>query len=134
MDFPFSRLGSRGPAMPIVPISFPQLPNTTFTGLVDSGAAGTRIHFELAEQLNIDLDGAETDSFYAGARKYTAFLADVDLTVGKYTLPTTVSFVPEWQRTHFLLGMAGFFEHFVIRIHAAKETTTLRPSRTSTTH
>jgi len=112
--------------MPVVPIRFSGLPGR-YIGLVDSGAAGTRIPAELAKPLGIDLDDAPTERFAAGAKEYVSKLAPVELQIGKMKPRTmTVAFTAGWYQSHFLLGIRGFFDVYAVTINAAKG-----PGRTS---
>ncbi len=115
--------------MPVVPVTFPGKPRLSFLGLVDSGASGTRVPAELAGELGVDLQGAQEETFYAGAQRYRSLVAEVDLTIGKHTRPTLVSFTENWQPGHFLLGIRGFFQNYVVRIDAPRAITTLTPTR-----
>lgn len=131
MQFPFKPLTTSRRPMPVVPVSFPQLPGKIFPGLVDSGAAGTRIPADLAEALDVDLRDALRDDFIAGARSYHSLVAEIDMTVGRHTRRTSVSFTEGWQQEHLLLGIRGFFQNYVVRIDAPREITSLTPTRRS---
>lgn len=125
MKFRFQSLPFQNGQRPIVPVEFPSLSNTAIPGLVDSGAWGTRVDASWAQELSIDLSQGERQEFTAANGAYVAYAVPVSLKIGRVTWVANVSFTEGWNRPFVLLGLNGFFEHFVVRIDASKAETTL---------
>jgi hypothetical protein len=129
MRYPFQPLPGESRPRPVIRFSFDALPGTTLLGLVDSGAHGTRIGREWADQLGIDLSDTETSTFIAGGNRYPARKAPVVLKLDRHTFETEVSFVDNWTLPHHILGLDGFFDRFIVRIDAADTELRLSPKR-----
>lgn len=129
MRYPFQALPGESKPRPVVSFAFANRPRIKLLGLVDSGAHGTRIGREWADELNIDLSGIESQWFTIGARKLSARKAPVTLMVDRHRFITEVSFVDNWPYPHNILGLEGFFDRFIVRIDAADRELRLIPKR-----
>jgi hypothetical protein len=129
MRYPFQVLPGESKPRPVVSFAFANRPRTRLLGLVDSGAHGTRIGREWADELDIDLSGIDAQPFLIGGRLLSARKAPVTLMVDRHRFATEVSFVDNWTFPHNVLGLEGFFDRFVVRIDAADQELKLAPKR-----
>ena len=128
MKFQFAPLSASRELRPVVPVAFPGLdPDALFPALVDSGAMGTRVSAEIAEQMELDLRTAEQGRFQVGDINYRCWYVRVPMTVARYTWNCEVAFADGWVHDHALLGLRGFFEQFKVTIDTKLQTTTLTP-------
>lgn len=99
--------------------------------LLDSGATAVRFGQHVAELCGIDLEGAPTARLAAGGAVVTARMAEVQLRVGdgaqSYAWSAPAWFCEPWTPAFGLLGLTGFFDHFVVTIAAYEERIELQP-------
>lgn len=98
-------------------------------GLVDSGAMATRVHIDIATELELDLSSAERTEFSVGGADFDGWTLPARLNVDGYVWDAPVCFTEGWPHPHQLLGLRGFFDHLVVRIEASKLSLRLTPSR-----
>jgi hypothetical protein len=99
--------------------------------LLDSGATAVRFGLHVAELCGIDLDGAPTKVLAVGGGLVTARMAEVQLSVSDGAASCAWSaqawFCEPWAPAFGLLGLTGFFDHFVVTIASYEERIELQP-------
>lgn len=129
MEFPFLPVLARGEKRPIIPFTFTKLPNSTYFGLIDSGALGVRCSSDIAPLLGIDLEDIEQEFLHIGGGTRPARTATVEIQVGKIPWLAPVTFLDHWNESYQILGIGGFFSRWVVRFDASAEQVRLSPSR-----
>jgi hypothetical protein len=115
---------------PIIPLQFADSPRTTkeiVPGLVDSGALGNRAPAAWARFLGLELSKGTVSPFHAGGRRRMGYEHEVRLQVGNVKWVAPVTFSEDWDESFMLLGLAGFFDRFLVKIDARRQVTTLTP-------
>lgn len=130
MKFDFMPLLNEKTPRPMVPFAFSAIPREKLYGLVDSGSNSTWIADQWAESLDISLDELPVRELVIGNGRYRARDVDVSLIIPayKYTYMATVSFISDWNHSHQILGLKGFFDRFIVRVDSNKANVTLTPS------
>lgn len=130
MYFDFIPLLNEKTPRPMVPFGFSDIPREKLLGLVDSGSNSTWIDAEWAESLNINLDDLPIRDLTIGNGKYQGRDVDVSLRIPayKYSYVATVTFVSDWNHSHQILGLKGFFDRFIVRVDMNKSKVTLTPT------
>jgi hypothetical protein len=99
--------------------------------LLDSGATAIRFDAQLADVYGIDLTGAPTANLGVGGALVTARQAEVSLHIADaddaYEWTAPVWFCEPWTPAFGLLGLTGFFDHFVVAIASYEEWIELTP-------
>lgn len=135
MRFTFRQVPDVGSAAvrprPIVDVVVEGLDIAPQACLLDSGATAVRFGLHVAELCGIDLDGALTTELAVAGGTVTARMAEVQLSVAdgieSYTWSARAWFCDPWMPAFGLLGLTGFFDHFVVTIAAYEETIELQP-------
>ena len=135
MKFAFRELpvpsGTR--ARPILDVVVEGLELAPQACLLDSGATAVRMGGHVAEIAGIDLGGAPTADLAVGGALVTGRMAEVSLAIGDrvnaHRWDAPVWFCEPWTPGFGLLGLTGFFDHFVVTIAAYEESFELRPVR-----
>lgn len=99
--------------------------------LIDSGASANLMSAQVAEAIGIpDLDSGEMRSFYGiSNQRAVSYGHEVWLRIGGHRFKSKVFFSPDVGPETVLLGMEGFFDHFVVILDRAGETIELKPVR-----
>jgi Aspartyl protease len=131
MRFAFRELpdpmGPRTRARPLVDVVVEGLDIAPQACLLDSGAIATRLGGWLAETLGLDLTSAPSQRIGVGATSTEGRMAEVSLRVGGHSWQAPVWFCEPWRPAFGLLGLAGFFDHFLVTIAAYDEWIELEP-------
>jgi hypothetical protein len=133
--FPFRAVPDVGGAAvrprPIVDVVIEGLDIAPQACLLDSGATAVRFGRHVAELCGIDLDGAPTMELSVGGGTVAARSAEVQLSVDDGTESHAWSaqawFCEPWMPAFGLMGLTGFFDHFVVTIAAYDERIELHP-------
>jgi hypothetical protein len=131
-DFRAIPAGPAGPARPrpIVDVVVEGLDLAPQACLLDSGALTIRMGRHVAELAGVDLAGAERARIAVGGALVEGARADVALEVGdgrsRHRWEAPVWFCDPWRPAFGLLGLAGFFDRFVVTIDCYAERTELR--------
>jgi hypothetical protein len=119
------------PARPIVDVMVEGLELAPQACLLDSGATAVRMGGHVAEIVGIDLSGAPTSEIAVGGALVTGRMAEVSLQIADgenaHRWDAPVWFCDPWRPGFGLLGLTGFFDHFVVTIAAYEESFELRP-------
>lgn len=129
MEFPFLEVLARRERRPIVPFTFTSLPNSTYFGLIDSGALGVRCSSDIAPLLGINLDDIKQEDLHIGGAVRSARTATVEIQVGRVPWDAPVTFLDNWNESYQILGIRGFFTRWVVRVDASAEQVRLSPSK-----
>ncbi|MGH9278641.1 MAG: hypothetical protein ACRD12_11135 [Acidimicrobiales bacterium] len=97
--------------------------------LVDSGSLHNRFGRWVAEQVGVDLSGAEVDRIGVGGTVIEAATVTVTLQLGDFTWDGPVSFCDPWPFDFEILGQLGFLRWFQVVIDAADESIEITPNR-----
>lgn len=135
MKFSFRQVPDVGAAAvrprPIVDVVVEGLEIAPQACLLDSGATAVRFGLHVAELCGIDLDRAVTTELAVGGVTVTARMAKVGLSVDDGTEShawfAPVWFCEPWTPGFGLLGLTGFFDHFVVTIASYDEYVELHP-------
>jgi len=118
-------------ARPIIDVVLEGLEIAPQACLLDSGATAIRFGAEIADLCGVDLSGAAEKRIAVGGALVDARMAQVSLLVGDeddaYTWTAPVWFCEPWTPGFGLLGLTGFFDHFVVTIAAYEERIELMP-------
>jgi hypothetical protein len=101
--------------------------------LIDSGATAVRMGTHVADICGIDLAGSPESPIAVGGSLVRGRMAEVSLRVSdgrdahEWTAP--VWFCEPWQPAFGLLGLTGFFDHFLVTIASYEERIELAPVR-----
>ena len=135
MKFSFRQVPDPGSAAlrprPIVDVVVEGLEIAPQACLLDSGATALRFGLHVAELCGIDLNGAPTTELAVGGATVTARMAEVQLSIDdgseSYAWAAQAWFCEPWTPAFGLLGLTGFFDHFVVTIAAYDERIELHP-------
>ncbi len=110
---------------PVVDVWLGGLDRTPLASLVDTGALGTRMAFELAEVAGVDLRSGTQRRFWLAGHNVTGTNARVSLGIGtaneRHEWDASVWFCEPWPFSFQLLGLDGFLRHFRITMSAYQE-------------
>ena len=99
--------------------------------LLDSGATAIRMGTHVAEMTGLDLRHAPVSTLAVGGMRVSARMRRVTLEVddgsGSHRWEAPVWFCEDWTPSFGLLGLTGFFDHFVVTISAYDERFEIRP-------
>ena len=135
MRFPFRDIpdpGTRGVRpRPIVDVVVDGLDIAPQACLLDSGATAVRFGGHVADICGIDLQDAPQARLAVGGAVLIARMAEVTLEIDngseQYTWSAAVWFCDPWTPSFGLLGLIGFFDHFIVTIAAYDEWFQLTP-------
>lgn len=119
---------------PIIPIKITSKETSVrYEALIDSEADFCIFHSEVAEVLDISLEGGKKYSFGGmGASGLVGYKHPVMLVVGGVDFKTEVVFSPDIpQNAYGVLGQRGFFDHFRVRFVYAKKVVEIVEERRS---
>ena len=135
MRFRFRELPEPGGAAirprPIVDLVVEGLDIAPQACLIDSGATAVRFGAHVAALCGLDLADAPQRELAVGGPVVTARMAEVNLGLSddqdthQWTAP--VWFCEPWAPAFGLLGLTGFFDHFVVTIASYEERIQLDP-------
>jgi hypothetical protein len=118
-------------ARPIVDVVVGGLELAPQACLIDSGSTAVRFGSHVAELIGLDLTGAPTQLIAVGGARVDGRMADVALEisdrVSSHRWEAPVWFCEPWQPAFGLLGLTGFFDHFVVTLAAYQEWLELQP-------
>jgi len=118
-------------ARPIVDVVVEGLEIAPQACLLDSGATAVRLGSHVAELCGVDLSEAPEKRLAVGGGLVRARMAEVSLLVNdgseSYAWTTPVWFCDPWVPSFGLLGLTGFFDHFVVTIASYEEWIELTP-------
>ena len=118
-------------ARPIVDVVVEGLEIAPQACLIDSGATAVRFGAHVAELCGVDLSDAPQKQIAVGGALVTARMGEVGLLVTDkevahaWTAP--VWFCEPWTPAFGLLGLTGFFDHFIVTIASYEERIELTP-------
>jgi hypothetical protein len=99
--------------------------------LIDSGATAVRMGMHVAELIGLDLSDAPTQAVAVGGARVDGRLGEVSLEVSddteSYRWEAPVWFCEPWAPAFGLLGLTGFFDHFVVTVASYEERFELAP-------
>lgn len=97
--------------------------------LIDSGASANLFTAEIADSIGIkQLETGEEHSFYGiSGQLAKAYGHEVIMEVGGHNFKSKIYFSRDVRPETVLLGMIGFFDHFVVTFDRPKETIELKP-------
>lgn len=98
--------------------------------LLDTGATAIRMGRHVADLVGLDLAGAPSSRVAGGGALVEARMAEVALAVGEFHWDAPVWFCEPRRPAFGLLGLTGFFDHFVVTIAAYEEWFELQPVAT----
>jgi hypothetical protein len=117
--------GSPIRARPILDIVVEGFDTAPQACLIDSGATAVRMTAEVAEFVGIDLSDSPTAQIAVGGALVTGRMAEVTLQLADehetYEWSAPVWFCDPWLPAFGLLGLHGFFDHFVVTITSYEE-------------
>lgn len=118
---------------PIIPIRIFYKDNfAQYDALIDSGADFCIFHKGLGEAIGIDVESGLKVNF-GGVQKAdaaTAYLHEIDLSVGGLKFKTTVAFSDDIsEKSYGILGQKGFFELFSVKFEYSKERIEITPKK-----
>lgn len=139
MRFAFRELPDpSGPAIrarPIVDVVVEGLELAPQACLLDSGATAVRLGSHVASLCGIDLSDAPARRLAVGGQLVTARMAEVDLQITdhleEHRWSAPVWFCEPWVPGFGLLGLTGFFDHFMVTFPAYEEWFELTPIQLS---
>jgi hypothetical protein len=118
-------------ARPIVDVVVEGLEIAPQACLLDSGATAIRLGLHVAELCGVELSDAPEKSLAVGGSLVRARLAEVSLLVNdgsdSYAWTAPVWFCDPWAPSFGLLGLRGFFDHFLVTIASYEEWIELTP-------
>lgn len=115
MKFKASAIGSgSGELRPVVGVRFGAMA-TPLLCLADSGALGIRVPAVFASPMGVSLTGGSPATAILGGHHFTGATVDMDLHIRNWHWRAPVTFLDGFNGTP-LLGLAGFFDHFTVRI------------------
>jgi hypothetical protein len=132
--FPFRHIPAGGAevrARPIVDVVVGGLELAPQACLLDSGATAVRMGLHVAELGGVDLANAPRERIAVGGDVVEGRVAEVSLevragsTAHRWEAP--VWFCDPWRPAFGLLGLTGFFDHFLVTLCAYEEWIELRP-------
>lgn len=99
--------------------------------LIDSGATAVRFGTHVADLCGVDLVDSPRERIAVGGTVVTGSMAEVSMRLDDgqeaHEWSAQVWFCDPWMPAFGLLGLNGFFDHFVITIAAYEERIDLRP-------
>jgi hypothetical protein len=99
--------------------------------LLDSGATAIRMGLHVAELTGLDLREAPSTTLAVGGMRVTARMQRVTLEVSdgseNHRWEAPVWFCEDWTPSFGLLGLTGFFDHFIVTISAYDERFEIQP-------
>jgi hypothetical protein len=99
--------------------------------LIDSGATAVRMGAHVADMIGLDLAGAPVQQIAVGGAAVEGRMAEVSLEIGDATAShrwdAPVWFCEDWRPAFGLLGLTGFFDHFVVTVAACEAWLELKP-------
>lgn len=99
--------------------------------LLDSGATAVRMGVHVAEIVGIELSGAPTTEVAVGGALVKGRMAEVSLEIADgdnaHRWDAPVWFCDPWTPGFGLLGLTGFFDHFLVTMAAYEESFELQP-------
>jgi hypothetical protein len=125
--------GAAGPARarPIIDVVVGGLDLAPQACLLDTSAMAVRLGSHVADLVGIDLTGAHRTQIAVGGELVEGRLAEVSLEIADRTTShrweAPVWFCTPWRPAFGLLGLTGFFDHFVVTVAAYEEWMELRP-------
>lgn len=133
MRFPFRHIpaGAEVRARPIVDLVVGGLELAPQACLLDSGATAVRMGLHVADLVGVDLANAPRERIAVGGGVVEGRMAAVSLAVGdegtSHEWEAPVWFCDPWRPAFGLLGLTGFFDHFLVTLCADEEWIDLRP-------
>jgi hypothetical protein len=99
--------------------------------LIDSGATAVRMGVHVAELIGLDLSDAPTQAVAVGGARLDGRMSEVSLEVSdgaqSFRWEAPVWFCEPWTPAFGLLGLTGFFDHFVVTVASYEERFELDP-------
>lgn len=99
--------------------------------LLDSGATAIRFGLHVAELCGLDLSDAPVSVLAIGGAVVKAHVQEVSLRVNDkhdaYAWTAPAWFCDPWRPAYGLLGLTGFFDHFLVTIASYEEWLELKP-------
>lgn len=99
--------------------------------LIDSGATAIRMGAHVAEMIGVDLADAPARHVAVAGAAVVGRMAEVSLEISDATTShrwdAPVWFCDEWRPAFGLLGLTGFFDHFVVTVAAYEEWIDVQP-------
>jgi hypothetical protein len=118
-------------ARPIVDVVVGGLELAPQACLIDSGSTAVRMGSHVAELIGLDLTGAPTQVIAVGGARVEGCMALVSLEISdgesSHRWEAPVWFCAPWRPAFGLLGLTGFFDHFVVTLAAYEEWLDLQP-------
>jgi hypothetical protein len=131
--FPFRHIpaGAEVRARPIVDVVVGGLELAPQACLLDSGATAVRMGRHVADLVGVDVTDAPSERVAVGGAVVEGRMAEVSLEVragdASHRWEAPVWFCDPWRPAFGLLGLTGFFDHFLVTLCAYEEWIDLRP-------
>jgi hypothetical protein len=134
VKFPFRHIPAGSTevrARPIVDVVVEGLELAPQACLLDSGATVVRMGLHVAELVGADVSGGPIEPIAVGGGVVQGRMAEVSLEVRdgstSHRWEAPVWFCDPWRPAFGLLGLTGFFDHFLVTVCACEEWVDLRP-------
>jgi hypothetical protein len=123
VKFRYGRLPNGQGPLPVVGLDLLHAPGLRVPALIDSGAAGVRLDADLASLVGVDISEFKPWSLAIGGhgRLLAYDVPDVRLGIGRAAWTATVTFVSPWPFAHAVLGTAGFFDSWTVRLDRRRD-------------
>jgi hypothetical protein len=124
-------VGTGARPRPIVDVVVEGLELAPQACLLDSGASAVRMGGHVAELAGIDMRNAPRTTIAVGGALVAGRMAEVALELSdgrsSHQWIAPVWFCEPWRPAFGLLGLTGFFDHFVVTVAAYEEWLTFEP-------